>query len=331
MVALERQRAFTSFISSRPYPKYSPDYVASLDVEERDSFTSSREVSFNQLRYTSDAKGVETLAIAYHSSGANQLTFASQPGLQIHLRRKGTGVYSVDHSKAVAGATTEMQVYCSPRIWHKNVFEKPDTLSQSLVYGLSPEFAKSCLGRHVDRIYQKASLNVFHFRLPIRARQLNYLDEVFDFEKDCISEIRRNARLLDILAESLEGFRDTFLEGKSLQNLHPNDIGRIHEAEKNIWNDLAGYENISKLASESGMSPSKFKSVFQQVTGSSVGNYVRAARMRVAAKLLDENFRVSEVASRIGYVHFGHFARTFQDTYNMTPSQYRSLNSREKH
>lgn len=323
------QHAFTEFVSSKSCADMQLEGWGDEPRPNLEGPKTSSDIEFDQLQY-SEMHDVKSLTVAYQSHGANQLTFVNRPGLQFHLRRKGTGIYSFDRSEIVEGAVNEMQIYCSPHAWCKNIFERPDANARSMVFGLPYAVAKRFMGNCVEDVYRFAETSFFHTRIPIRAELLNPLDELFIYNDSGISKIRRDARLLDVLAGSIEGFRATLKERAVLPSIHPQDVIRIRAAETRILNDLAGYSGIASLAAETGMSPSKFKILFQQVTGSSVGQYVRNARMQLAASLLGDNRQIAEVAYAIGYRHVGHFAHTFRDTFNITPSHFRDQKRRLK-
>lgn len=321
-MALSEEQTVSKFISSRPYND-SIGMRADLSVlpEESHAF------EFDQLQF-SKVRDIETLTVDYHSHGANQLVFSNPPGLQLHLRRTGTGLYSFDRSRIIEGQIGEMQIYCSSHPWEKSVFERAGAHARSMVFGVSRELAQKYIGQRVRKVYQHASASFFHARMPVPLQLLPAIDELFSYGGEGIANIRREAKLLEILAESLEEFRGKLAEDQIYTGHYPQDVARIHAAEEHIRADLAAYSGINALAAISGMSASKFKTLFREVTGYSVGAYVRHARMQKAADLLDQNWKVSEVAYALGYHHIGHFAKAFRCAHHMTPSEFRSHRNR---
>ena len=81
---------------------------------------------------------------------------------------------------------------------------------------------------------------------------------------------------------------------------------------------------LSDLASESYMSVSKFKYVFEAVTGQSFSDYITQKRMELACELLvQSNLYVAEIAYRLAYKNAGSFSVQFKNYTGVLPSNYR--------
>lgn len=317
------------FTETHPFCKFIAvqSDMAELDPPCRDGLRSHRTgrspITFEQFRYREVAE-IQTLSIAYTSFEANRLIFANKPGLQIHLRRKGTGIYSYDEAGFVEGKTCEMQIFCTSRPWQKQVVERPRADAQSVLFHLPLKKATDFLGDLAVNLHERADRQFQHLRLAIPDELTRALDELFRLPDGELPELRRSARLLDLLVGSMEGFRDAVEQACEDHSLHPADRMRIAMIQRRIHADLANCPSLDGLAAEAGMSPSKFKVKFRQVTGKPVGAYVRSARMAEAARLLVDGHTVSEVAFSLGYRHGGHFARIFRGTFGVTPVQFRT-------
>ncbi len=80
---------------------------------------------------------------------------------------------------------------------------------------------------------------------------------------------------------------------------------------------------IAGLAKQSFMSESKLREVFRQQYGVTVYQYVLERRMEKARELLTEqNCRVKDVASLVGYSNISHFSEAFRKKFGCTPSEY---------
>ena len=81
---------------------------------------------------------------------------------------------------------------------------------------------------------------------------------------------------------------------------------------------------VAEIAEQFGVSPSRIKSCFFGVYGTSVHAYMREQRMREAAKLLRRTDRtVLDIAGQFGYDNGSKFADAFRGVMGVTPSQYR--------
>lgn len=81
---------------------------------------------------------------------------------------------------------------------------------------------------------------------------------------------------------------------------------------------------IEGLARYFHVSPTQLKSSFKGVYGVSVYVYIRAERMRAAARLLARTDRtVLDIAGQYGYENGSKFARAFREVMGVTPKAYR--------
>lgn len=85
---------------------------------------------------------------------------------------------------------------------------------------------------------------------------------------------------------------------------------------------------IEELAAIEGMSASRYRVLFHQVTGISPKQYLTDIRIRHACELLCQtNLKVSQIAPMVGYDDLLYFDRIFKKRVNATPTQYREFYS----
>lgn len=83
------------------------------------------------------------------------------------------------------------------------------------------------------------------------------------------------------------------------------------------------------LAREAGLHPVYVSRAFRRFTGSSMGDYVRALRLREARHLLASTERpLAVVAAETGFADASHLCRTFAAAHAMTPVAYRTACTR---
>lgn len=110
------------------------------------------------------------------------------------------------------------------------------------------------------------------------------------------------------LASVLEAFRDKQI-GKALEI--------IHGAPADTW-------TVDRLASEVGMSRSRFAERFRQLMGTGPMAYLSDWRLQKALSLLEgSQCSMQEVASRSGYQSSAAFSRAFSGKFGVAPSAYR--------
>jgi signal transduction histidine kinase/ligand-binding sensor domain-containing protein/DNA-binding response OmpR family regulator len=81
--------------------------------------------------------------------------------------------------------------------------------------------------------------------------------------------------------------------------------------------------SVQVLVREMAMSQSAFYRRIKSITGQTAVEFIRDVRLKRAAQLLAQTtMRVSEIAFEVGIEDAKYFRKTFQKTYNLTPSDY---------
>jgi len=103
-------------------------------------------------------------------------------------------------------------------------------------------------------------------------------------------------------------------------------IAIIKKAEKIAAEDLSRRYTAKEFAEMFGISESSFKLYFKGILGKGYLEYFREERMKKAAQLLETTqLKVAEIALSVGYSNQGKFARVFQETYGVSPLEFRRL------
>ena len=83
--------------------------------------------------------------------------------------------------------------------------------------------------------------------------------------------------------------------------------------------------DIEAIAAKAALSPFYYQRIFGALCGMTVGDYIRARRMTLAAQELSRaDVRVIDVAVKYGYDSPDSFAKAFQRFHGVTPSQARA-------
>ncbi|WP_448955016.1 helix-turn-helix domain-containing protein [Labrys neptuniae] len=81
---------------------------------------------------------------------------------------------------------------------------------------------------------------------------------------------------------------------------------------------------LEKLAAIADLSPSHFARAFRQTTGQPPHGYVVASRLARARELLvDTDFPLSEIATRVGFANHSHMTMRMKGSWGTTPAEYR--------
>jgi len=93
---------------------------------------------------------------------------------------------------------------------------------------------------------------------------------------------------------------------------------------KRMMRDLSKPPTIPEMAEELGISPTKLKTLFKQIHGTSIYAMFRRNKLELAGELLDTTASsIRDIAFQCGYQSQGQFADAFSGYFGMTPSEYR--------
>ena len=99
---------------------------------------------------------------------------------------------------------------------------------------------------------------------------------------------------------------------------------RIELVIAQIEGDRARVWETAELAALVNLSASRFRHLFKEETGVSVGSYLRERRLERAELLLRTTFlTIKEVMSEAGMSSMSHFVSYFKKQYGVSPSGYR--------
>ena len=105
----------------------------------------------------------------------------------------------------------------------------------------------------------------------------------------------------------------------------PNDdtVGKIKQAKEIIIDEMNNPPGLQELAKQVGLNIKKLKSGFKEYYGSPVFTFLLNYKMELAKTLLiEQQFNVNEIASKLGYSTSSHFIAAFKKKYGITPKQY---------
>ena len=138
------------------------------------------------------------------------------------------------------------------------------------------------------------------------------------------AEYQAQVRLLQFFAEQLGMLANQIM----LQQNHaePEQITRARRfIESNYQEDIS----LSSVARQAGMSSFYFCKTFKKVTGMNYTKYVTRIRVEKAKELLlNQNYRISEIAFEVGFQSLTHFNRAFRVIACQSPTEFREHLSR---
>ena len=116
----------------------------------------------------------------------------------------------------------------------------------------------------------------------------------------------------------MQGFRQRYLREEYTARI--NKV--IDYIESNISKDLS----LNELAAVAHFSPFHFHRIFSAMVGETLNGFIRRLRIEKAATMLVQNPRrsITEIAFECGFSGSSAFARAFQETFQMSASEWRA-------
>lgn len=122
--------------------------------------------------------------------------------------------------------------------------------------------------------------------------------------------------------------KDLFTEALRLRDSISMDkySALLGEATRYVEQNFSNNElSLNSVASQVGISPSYFSTIFRQETGQTFIEYLTGLRMEKARELLRcTSRRTSDIAYEVGYKDSHYFSYIFKKTQGLTPKDYRS-------
>jgi AraC-like DNA-binding protein len=111
----------------------------------------------------------------------------------------------------------------------------------------------------------------------------------------------------------VDGLRDT-----------PQWYGRFSKVVDHIHKHYGEELDLGGLAAQAGVSQSQLERRFQQILGTSPGEYVLRVRISASRALLETTDRtIADIALAVGFYDHSHFTRTFKRMMSCSPKLYR--------
>lgn len=81
---------------------------------------------------------------------------------------------------------------------------------------------------------------------------------------------------------------------------------------------------LEELARHVNLSPSRFRHLFKEETGTSPARFLKTLRLEKAKALIEDTFlSLKQIMGKIGVMDRKHFAEDFKKAYGLAPAEYR--------
>lgn len=109
-----------------------------------------------------------------------------------------------------------------------------------------------------------------------------------------------------------------------IDKINEEDLENVLKTQTYLIDNLdKSFPSIKELSKMAGMSPSKFKSMFKKVTGSTPNSFFLNNKLIEAKKLLsDRQLNIVQVSDTLGFTSNSYFTVKFKDFFGMSPKDF---------
>lgn len=212
-----------------------------------------------------------------------------------HFKGSKERTFAVIFTKAWFDSYTRQQCEISHRLYEQFISSKS-------AFFYWPDDQETC-----DRLFEEVAqrLHLRTFDAPLNGATL----------KESIDHLFQHfSGMMDLLFEDFHPFNvpDT---------VRTNVLLAAKVMLEHIQQDFMGIDQLAQMV---GLSPSKLKSEFKRVFGTTIFQFYRNKQLEQASQLIKDGMPIKEVADQFGYQDPYKFSLAFKKRYGMLPSMYRN-------
>lgn len=210
---------------------------------------------------------------------------------------------------------------------HKAIIDPSEPYERVVIWlGQDWMANRSDPGEPLDACFETTRERGFHLLRCDSQRRLLYMALLQQLEGAQLSNDFGGKRLADTLCQQLmvSVNRDvirsrTAQEEKDSYRLDP----KIEEVLRYIASNLAEDLSVEALAKEFYISRYYLMHRFKSVTGYTVHQYITQKRLLKAGEMIRAGVPVMKAAEQVGFGEYSTFLRAFQNTFHMSPREFR--------
>jgi len=169
----------------------------------------------------------------------------------------------------------------------------------------------------------KGTGKLFHRNLYLSPKLKNILNEInyCDFGGH-LKNLYTKAKIIELLSLQLAQHEEEKLIPSTLK---PLEVEKMIFVKELIENNIADSHTISSLARAAGTNEQYLKKHFKLLFGSTVFGHMISCKMEKAKEmLLTGQYRITEIAERVGYKHATHFTNAFKKFFGCLPQSFKT-------
>ncbi|HKK74100.1 MAG TPA: AraC family transcriptional regulator [Saprospiraceae bacterium] len=258
------------------------------------------------------------------------------PEFQLFIVLEGSGTRFVgDHIQRFQAGDLVFTGPNLPHLWRSDpeyFSGNPDLITRGIVL----YFHENFLGE--DLLQKKELFEIRQF-LNQAKRGMQFFDETasstLNLMKKLLAFRSFNAflLLLEILHTLAKSSNSRLLASESYgYNLKRSDTDRLNRVYDYIMENFTQKITLKEVADLAYMTPSSFSRYFKQRSNKTFTQLISELRIGHASKLLiEKDLSILEICYQSGFRTLSNFNRQFKDMYEMSPTEYRRLNTNQQY
>lgn len=188
----------------------------------------------------------------------------------------------------------------------------------------------SCLEEHITQFCERYQNNKGFSQIYIKFIFSNLLKDIYDnipnhTEGQLNKEIEELYQCNDFsMVKAIIERNVELLKGVFKQNpqMYHREIEYIKQY---IYDNFDKELGVEQLADKVSLAPSYLSHIFKKETGQNLSKFIKAYRMEMAKKMLEETHdKIVSISYAVGYVNVSYFCQSFREYFGVSPQKYRT-------
>lgn len=187
----------------------------------------------------------------------------------------------------------------------------------------------SSLEEHIEQLCEKYQNNKGFSQIYIKFIFSNLLKDIYDNipnhtetelnkEIDVLYQSTDFSNVKAIISRNVEMLREAF---KQNPQMYHREIEYIKQY---IYENYDKELGVEQLADKVSLAPSYLSHIFKKETGQNLSKFIKAYRMEMAKKMLEETHdKIVMISYAVGYVNVSYFCQSFREYFGVSPQKYR--------
>jgi AraC-like DNA-binding protein len=178
------------------------------------------------------------------------------------------------------------------------------------------EVASICNGKTALKEFQNSAFGLKGAAL---------VQQVIDDKKEgLIHATFAESKAIELFSIQLRRWEEEIVKSPAKSKmLRTDDVEKIIMARNLLVADLKNAPTIEVLSKKSGVNRQQLKQAFKKMFGTTINDYLRNERLRMAKHLLSAGEpSIKDVAATVGYENSSYFARRYKEKYGLYPNEY---------